>query len=376
MRSSIGYDGNLVDNYYPVSVARSSGSVFHKSPWIHGTDDTVIMPDIDTDGMYVVGVASKYGHQYGSFGAIDYVGIRPTEFYILVRALMDNTIIEANGFNLDDASLELQKSIIDPLSFIKSCIWVPLLPTASCFAAESQSLNVFDWTVSVPNRRVIQPQLSFLGGIQLPKHPKAATKGAYLNAEPYTRMSLFFPPFGQIDLDTAVLANSPNLRYDVCIDPILGKGNLKLYAESDVVMIASIDSQIGVPIQLSQTYNDYISSFIQASRATGDVFSLQFGSAAENAIGSAVTAMKPITSSVGSNGSFAALKGNLRLYYQFYDIPPEDRDHVGRPLCESHQPATYGTGYYKCLDGDVEIGGYASEQMMVKDYLEGGFYYE
>jgi hypothetical protein len=145
-----------------------------------------------------------------------------------------------------------------------------------------------------------------------------------------------------------------------------------------------LQSQIGVPVQLTQVYNDYISS---AGGVTGGILGT-IGSALTGNIGgaiqggvaaitSAANAIRPIQSSIGGNGGYSDLDGYATLYAVFYTIPDEDRSHVGRPLCDTVAMSSVGSGAYcLALDGDLPISGTAGEQQRLKEYLETGFYYE
>ena len=106
---------------------------------------------------------------------------------------------------------------------------------------------------------------------------------------------------------------------------------------------------------------------------SGDVLGA-IGSAA-NGIGNAYAAMIPKSKSTGIGGSYAQFLEAPRLDAQFFTCVDDDINQNGRPLCKIKKPNTI-PGYMKIQDGDVPIDGTAAEAKSIREYLEGGFYYE
>lgn len=385
-RCSTQYDGNIVDTYYPVKVSHTVNMQSVVTPWIHtqGSDDIDIQA-----GSYVLGITAQPGTKTGSMiGSIRYVAITHQNMINLLNYLMDSNNL--TQFDIDGMSDEAIKSIIDPLSFIKSCQWTPIQYETLTTPEQTDGLPI--WTLTVPNVAykslyTNRPYYSWaVSFADIAKHPLAASRGNYLNTEPYTKLVLVVPPFGMIELDTNLAAPVNTIIGRIYYDLVSGTGILDVHYGAPIsgAPAARLKSQIGVPIQLTQVYNDYMSAAggminsiggIVGGILTGNIAGSIAGGV--SAIGSAVNAMRPIQSSLGGNGGFSDLYGQARLYSIFYDPAPEDLDHVGRPLCQNKLMSTIASGSYcMAMDGDVPISGTSGEQQQLKSYLEGGFYYE
>lgn len=374
LRSAAASDGRIIDTYYPVMTYHTDRTTVHNNPM--NKNSTTGAPSVDA-GVFILGVVGQGSGDY-NYGSIRYYVVTRSALNRIVSALLDDTVI-APDFDSDDMSLALQKSIIDPLSFIKSCIWLPVDRTLLTTQETPQiTMPVFTWTlprVACYKLDINPPQVQNSIDLTIAAHPLAASRGAYMNTEPFTRIQLVYPPFGAFELDTAALSNQSAVTCITYLDAITGMGHLKVRAKESGKILVNTQAQVGVQIQLSQVTKDIIGSAMQAAGAASDLFSFNFGGAAQNAIGSAVSAYKPLVSSIGGNGGFSDLNGLVELQQSFFYPVDEDNANAGRPLCEIRQLSTL-PGYQKIMDGDVTIAGTAGEQAMIKSYLEGGYYYE
>lgn len=389
-RCSTQFDGDIVDTYYPVQTSYTDGAVLGGSPWIApaGTGEVSI-----SAGCFILGIVSQgTGANLNGYGSIHFYAMTRANLLTLVSKLLDDQFLELDvGLDPNEITMPLQKAIIDPLSFIKSCMWAPV-DYASISGTEQQNLSVWDWTVPAAAKEITEnpPYIISNTTLVIDKHPQAATRGGYLNLSPYTEYSLSIPPFGIIDLDTAKLANKDRIYIQYVYDLITGMCTANVYAltgqtlANDSMLLTRLKAQVGVQIQLSQITKDFIqgaaNTFGGVLGALGNLMTGNIGGAIQSgisAIGSAANARKPMQSSMGSSGGFSDLRGYSTLYHIFYDPAPEDLDHVGRPLCQNVAMASLASGSYCiAMDGDVSIAGTAGEQQSLKAYLEGGFYYE
>lgn len=384
LRCSSSHDGNIVDNYYPVKTSFTSDIKTVTTPWLHQGNDNVSI----SDGCFILGIVTAPGGYGPNFGSVKYVALSASNLNALITYLMDAGNISLGQITVDGVSDEALKSIIDPLQFIKSCQWCPMMYT-DIVETEHTGLNIWSWyagNVSYKPMRSIPPYyLWSVSFTSLAKHPQAATRGNYLNTSPYTKLYALIPPFGLIELDTTLAAAATTIVGQIIYDIITGQAILEIkYGSVSGPAACRITSQVGVPIQLTQIYNDYINAaggvVGGVLGAIGSVLTGNIGGAIAggmSAIGSAADAMRPVVSSLGGNGGFSDLHGQAKLYSIFYDVPAEDNAHVGRPLCANVAMTGVSSGSY-CLamDGDVAISGTAGEQQQLKAYLEGGFYYE
>jgi hypothetical protein len=378
LRSSAASDGNIIDDYYPCKMTCTTQTTIGSSPWIH----TIGNDDIDLSaGVFVVGyVTSQQPNDSHMYGSVVYSAMKQSGLRALVDALLDDSLLSGSGFLTSDASLPLQKSLIDPLSYIKSCIWLPVL-YESLPGTSLTDLNIWDWSIPCTHKIISNdpPYIQYTVTLNLIKHPLTQTRGNYLNTSPYTRVNLDLPPFGNIELDTSLTANAAQVQALITFDLITGQGRSRIII--DGVNTDTGESQIGVPIQLSQVMKDYLGAAQSGFNGiVGTISSALNGniagaiSSAGNGIANGVRAMQPRTSSVSGNGSFAHLKNRPRLYHQFMIPVDEDNDHCGRPLCQIRRVDTL-PGYLLIKDGEIDIDGFTGEAEAVRAYLEGGFFY-
>lgn len=378
LRSSAASDGDIVDDYYPCKVTCQTQTTIGLSPWIHtsGSDDIDL-----SAGIFVVGyVTSQQPNNSHMYGSVVYSAMKQSGLRALVDHLLGDLQLLDPDFNTADASLALQKSLIDPLSYIKSCIWMPVL-YESIPGTENDEINIWDWTFRCAHKIISNdpPYIQYGINLDIIKHPQTLTRGNYLNTSPYTRINADLPPFGNIELDTTLTANATQMQALITFDLITGQGRCRILV--DGVNTDTMESQIGVPIQLSQVMKDYLGTAQSAFNGImGTIGSALSGNVvgaitnAGNGIANSVRAMQPRNSSVSGNGSFSHLKNRPRLYHQFMIPVDEDNDHCGRPLCQIRQINTL-PGYLLIKDAELDLPGFAGENEAVRAYLENGFFY-
>lgn len=363
LRASNEYDGDIIDNYYPVK----TNCGYHT--------DLLNVPY--TTGCYILGVVSKLG----AYGSIAYYVMDSANMARFVQGLMD-TVSVNNGFSLNDASLALQLSLVDPIQYIKSVMWCPFSMSDLTYTAASQ-LDIFNWTLSnVSCGMLYGKTLSKTYTFNITKHPDTLNRGNYVNTKPYTNITLNFPPFGNIEIDTSVTSTASAITLELDYDIFTGSGQLRVVCNG--IVLNQINTQLGVPVQISQVTRDYLGAAQSVVSGVGSVVSGALTGGAGlaagitngvNAIGNAAAAMIPRANSIGGVGNYSVLNYRPRLDYQFFRPVADDLAQNGRPLCQKRQPKTLG-GYMLIQDGDVSTTGTQSENEEIKAYLEGGFYYE
>lgn len=384
LRSASAWNGALVDEYYPIKAGVTESITFADSPWMQSARSDI---DIETDGCFVVGLIAPVPSidplvYYPAYGSVTYRAFTRQNLQKMVNYLLSDTAMTDAGFSSGDCTIALQRAIIDPFSFIKSCTWIPVPYATITTAQESTDTYIWNFVMQGVGSKPLNNSIPYKlisRTINITKHPQAATRGIYLNVEPFTKLSLFAPPFGLLNLDTTIAADESSISLEFCVDLITGLGTM-------IVMIGAVQthylkSQVGVPIQLSQVTNDIaggimggLGGFIAGAMGalTGNPAAILGGAAAM--IGGVTNAIKPNVSSTGGSGSFSDVRGMLALIHEFRTPADENIAEAGRPLCETRQIKTL-SGYVRCL-GDVSIDGTAGEQAAVKAYLESGFFYE
>ena len=376
LRASKKWNGYIMDNKYPTKTnAELSHTVF-------STPYTSV-----NAGCYVIGVVSKRGN----FGSLTYHALSASEMGELCAQLQDPTLISDDGnFSLQDASAGLQLNLIDPMQYIKSCVWLPfqkanISGTDIPASGPQGGFDIYNWHLTGFTHRILSnttPYVEIVRAVTLPVHPDAASRGAFVKFSPYTIRTVSYPPFGVFELDTSVASTTNTVQFTLVIDPLTGKGTLIVMANTTV--LNRIEAQIGVPIALSQVTRDYIGAVSNALGAVGNIASV-ISNPAGNAISGMVGAAQgiinagvslvPRANTIGSGGGFSHLRGRFVVDSQFFRVVNDDINHNGRPLCEMIKPAEYG-GYFIIQDGDIAAATTQIEGAKIKDYLETGFYWE
>lgn len=382
LRASAASDGAITDTLYPAKTGCTFDTSTASTPWTL------------SGGVYCCGVIDGDP----SFGSISYLLVSGSTMNSVVAAMMSDSWLGSNGFQSADFSFALQKSIVNPLQYLVSCVYLP-------FAATGGSAHTFKpggYQITIGSglgTTAISPgatTYTITRSLSIPKHPQAASRGAYLNQAPYSVYTLTIPPFGCIDLDSTVLRNASSVTCEVSVDLPTGLGILTVTCNG--IVLNRLEANVGVPVQLSQVSRDYVGGITSAlsgiagavgsmampglGAATGAAATaMKVGGAAgaagagTSAIGNAVSALTPRAQSVGSGGSYAQLEKTWRLDAQFFPMVDDDNAHNGRPYCKMATPASLG-GYLLVQDADVSIAGTASEDARIRDYLQTGFYYE
>lgn len=367
LRSSNTFDGKIIDELYPTKQSPTLNTV---------TGETVWKQNI-TDGYFVIGVTNS---ENNGIGAVHYYALTQAQFNTLTNYLMS----DVDWMSIVDISAELQKALINPLSYISSCLW---FPTTNIFGSTVSTIKIGFWDIACGGKLVnTSATVNEYTNISIPKHPQANSRGAYLNGAPYSNYMLKFPGFGEISLDASSLSSLSTLYFTVTLDAVTGSGVLILHDGSNSAasgnIIRVVRGQVAVPIQLSQTTTDVsgtVGSLVSSgtktigSMLTGNIPGAIMGAA--SMVGNAVTKGYPAESSVGSNGSFIEYVYSPTIYATFYQLVAEDNADLGRPLCQAKVISTV-PGYLVIGHADVAIAGTATENRQIKTYMEAGFFYE
>lgn len=375
LRSASEWDGNVIDTLYPTKTTLES-YVDSFEP-IFSNEDT----DFIQQGMFIVGVVAKNG----TYGSIQYYMIPPVYMRYICNKLLDNDFLTSgdDGLNVIDASLQLQKSLIDPLGFIKSAIYLPF--SIRGIGLETQEyIDIWTWHIEdVVVAKLGKGDLLITRNLSMPirKHPQTSQRGNYTNIQPYTNIEVSIPPFNIVSIDTMITQHASNIAIAINIDMPTGVGVMEIFANN--ILVARESAQIGVPIQLSQVSRDYMSTVKQATHGITDTISnLIKGDVAgvinsfvDGAIGTAEAYNRPIQSSTGENGTLALFIYPPKMFTKFNILVDDDLVQNGRPLCKIRKPKNLG-GYMLVQDADVQLIATSEEIASVKSFMQGGFHYE
>lgn len=383
LRAYSDYNGDIMDNMYPIRAdVEINSESFITNPYEF--DVTEDYDDQTTSGgMYSVGIVGNGTTQYYLFSA--------SEWYYFLQYILSDAYYADYLTVLQVAMTPELKLAVDPLEFITSCQWLPIYAISSGEVADVPVTQIHVGIVDVACSayRIINPLKQIRFSFTLRDHPQSAMRGEYLNASPYTRISLSIPPFGVLELDTTKMLNAIALDAVIEMDKRIGSATLKVYAlngstpqDASGTELAHLYSQLGVPVQLSHTRFSGVGVGTLANAlghvATGAIEAGAVGvvTGGLQAIGDLGKAMTPVPSSFGGTGGFDSLHGNMVLQYIWSYVVDENRAQLGRPLCERVQMINL-SGYCLCSsDSDVETNLTAGENDEIRSFLRNGFYLE
>ena len=351
-----------MDSFYPIESAEvdSSESATNDPGWTHSI----------SSGQFVIGVIGKNASPNG--GAVTYYAISESGMTTLTNYLLD----EANYSGVTEISADLLKCVFNPIDYIVSCMWFPF----TVATLGSQSIYVGWWEVTgISCAKISDPVYTRNFSFNIPKHPQA-TRGNYLNMQPYSRYRASVGPWGIIPLDNAQLIGETSVSFTLSVDVYTGSGRLTQVCSDTVAPFDDHVAQIGVPIQLGQnTLNQgAITSLYSgvgqavAGVATGGHGAILGGTI--TSISSVLQLSQSTVSSIGSNGT-VAFNTTFRLIGEFLLIADESLAKNGRPLCAPRTISTL-SGFIQVHNADVNISGAPQEKENIKRFMEQGFYYE
>lgn len=363
-RSASASDGTLIDGLYPAKSNVQISKVNVATSWYY------VAP---SGGTYVLGVINY--ETSGHIGAVTYYGLNHAALNALLTFLFSNNIYTSS--NITELGEGLFKSLFNPFQYIVSCIWFPF--AAESFGTNTSTIKVGYWDTQVSATVVTSLMQSTRVTATIPSHPQVA-RGSYLNRSPFTRLTLYLPPFGSIPIDPAYLVSGNYLASDVVIDHITGQATIRISISSsssvDPYMICAERSvMFGVPIQLAQVLSDYTSAMSTAlSGGQGGIVGLVTGLIG-GTVQSSISSQTPQVSTNGANGSFLMVQQAPVLIVEHTLIADEDNTDLGRPLMSTRTINTL-SGYIKCADAHFSAATYAGETDLINSYMVNGFYYE
>lgn len=378
LRSSAESDPYVVDTIYPATKE------------ITKKFTTINMGWTPANGTYVVGIVNASGQTSPVGGGVVYYAMTAQGFKSIVSSLL--TVIETDiGSLITDGAQCIAKALANPISWIRSCIYIPFSWGTQIAVGTSEPIKFGAWNSGATATPMLNKMISDAPtfNINLSDHPQLS-RGKYLNGNPYRRAVLEAGPFGSIPLDPDLVIESDTIKGMVTCDTITGAGVLNLRMSSGLTTFYEHNyyGQLGVPIELAQATQNIMSAISGvggalagagmgiAGVATGNpMLALSGASGAVSGIGNALEGLQPMPSSTGQNGSFAALGLGTGLSESFVKIADEDNTRLGRPLCKIRQLSSI-SGFIQCAEGDIPAPATLNELNTIKGYLEGGFYYE
>lgn len=367
LRSAAAWDGEIQDNYYPMTgdIVYSSQS---ESPFSGYTYDT---------GCYILNIMGT-----ATSGNSTLYQLTPANFRLLIEELY--TAI--NGFQFGDMIKSVvQKFGGNPTQLISGAMWFPMDFMDSGTDAH---ITIGSWTSTTAVGKLVTQPVKNLPGFNptIAAHPQVNTRGRYLNLAPYSNYRLYIPTIGIIDLDTSQLMGINKIYVTRHVDAFTGNMLCIVQTDPDSVgdpnhYLAVVNGRWGVPISLNGDNNGNgilgglvtTAAAVAGAIATGGATAII--GAATAGIGTIANSIGGATSSSSNGGSITAMLEPMRLDTTFFLVTSGDDVHNGRPLMQTRTINTL-SGFIMVQKGDVPIAGTSQEADEIRSLLEGGFYYE
>ena len=372
IRSNSQFNGNIIDSFYPSTSVCSITKQQISSDIYHTT-----IPG----GCFVVGVINNSSSS-NKMGAIIYYALTASQMASLLNYLFSSNIY--NNSSISEIGEGLYKSLFDPFQYIASCMWFPF--PVSALGNTTETINVGYWSTGVTGTIVtyVTKEIGFKTNSPIARHPQIS-RGAYLDHAPYTRLTAFYPPFGEIPIDTTFMQYGANnyLYGKIFCDMVTGVADCTITITEGYDTDTTADpykymtmrtAQIGVPIQISQVMSDYVSTLSSGVGAVSSLFSGNISGIFNNIISGVESAM-PKVSSLGANGSLVEIIEAPYLIVEHMQIVDENRTEFGRPLCDTRTISTL-SGYIQCGEADHAFSGTRAENEEINRNMKEGFFYE
>ena len=356
LRSKAKKNEYIVDTLYP-----TTGSV---------TKSVVeIMAGLNSylpNGIFVLNVTGSVDATCGSY-ACDWTTFKN----VISEMLMfdnDNTL----WANLAQG---IRNSLSKPFEHLGNVIWFPAdyIDLSGITASTSLTLGHYQLvsTASKPMSfyYLSSPSSWASTSLSLPKHPDAATNGKYMNLKPFTQYIYRDDIFGDIELDPLKLIDTSTFQVYKTTDPATG---LQVVTLPDG---QTRTGQVGVMISMennSLNIGGFLSGVAStiAAAATGNYLA---------AAGSAMSAcdnLLPTVTSSSQQGSTVLTWSYVTLDCYFWATAAHDNTNLGSPYYTSAKISTCG-GYNICDHARISATTMTdTEQRMIIDWMESGFYYE
>lgn len=387
IRSAQESDGSILDLYYPATATVTKGFQQMATDFAYNFDD----------GTYVIGTIGG-GNNAGQ-GAVTYYAVSASEMSIFLSTLTtesewlqlpleEKTEIFGNIGELvmDTTQLrtleaDLEKGYLNPIQYIRSCKWYPFsVPTKQ----HVNKIPLGYFSVPVLADVVADEPKVVTFSIPVSKHPKAGTRGSYLNLSPFSRYTLYCGSMGVYPLDSVSLSGVSSLDVTITIDCFTGIATLCVDAPSHTFgfRILQITAPLAVNIEVAQVSRDIIGGLSTGLNSlvssVGAAITGNIGGSIMNGltgVASVANELKPQLAISGSNSTIAGFRLPWMLTSEHLDVVDDDREHRGRPLCKIRKISDLG-GYMMIADSDVSLPATDDELHEIKSYLEGGFYWQ
>ena len=264
---------------------------------------------------------------------------------------------------------------------LKNVVALKWLPVAysrvSGYLSATAETYIGNWTMPHANSEVIGdtnvPLLSL--DMVFADRSDGGSRGDWLYQAPFASYSVYIPPFGKIEVDSA-LVKKANRTVSATIAMNLISGNATLLLNCGSQRIGVYNVSLGCDMSSGGT------SYNMGGVATGIATAISSYAEGKKAgivggIASAVSSLVPSGSQIG--GGVVGVAADITLpcatYAMYYDPIDENNTEFGRPLAEVRAIGGL-SGFVQCADAHCPLMGHEEEMIKVNEFLNAGFFYE
>lgn len=314
--------------------------------------------------------------------------LTPAQF----KTMVNNVMAKAETGDWGDLPQGVKNAIFSPLDYVVACFWSPIYfqPTSV-----GQTVYLGRWKSDV-SAEVITGAPSVMNYEAEVMQPFGVYEQPYRMQKPFSRfvVSLGFVADFEIDgsliFDGDVNHQAMYIHANITIDPTTGIGTVQVLPayqyngqiyERNTAVLANIETQILVPVNLSTVKNNMIQA---GSQAIGGIFQGLAGDvigAIGSFINAGITTANAITtggtiSSVSPNGSLSKHYAEKVLIMQFFDVVGQSDD-MGYPCCKLMKAVTGNVGYYQGMRVALRLSNATREETQLAEALiESGYFYQ
>lgn len=325
------------------------------------------------NGYYVVGIVNNLDSAYGAVAYYVMTGKEMADF----RAYMLGDI--QSWDQITDFSGDVAKAFIDPFQYVVSCMW---FPAGVPVDANKKTIAFGYWKSNLQASILSQTTRNYPFSLARPDRTNNKDL-TYLYRTPWANYYLYLQPWGLIQLDASKMGKS-GVSCNITYDFVSGKAILTITSKLTNDVLYTGEAQVGVQMQLSnvglnlKSATSSVGSLIEAAKNSigGVIGNIGHKFSASNIASSAIISNASVQST-GTNSGMAAdsLGGKATLFANYYESVMFDIADNGKPLCQNRKISDC-TGFVKVENGLINFSATEPEKRMVKEYLEGGFYYE
>lgn len=282
-------------------------------------------------------------------------------------------------------------TVTDPMKYVVSVKWMPIYPLQLPTVDNADHRIVFG-KEEIGSASLVAKVLK-TGTIKIDELSLDIDwyHRDFRKLEPYTKMQLFLPLYGSINLDNSQFYNEDAIHVQLYIEPFSGDVTAHVYSEAwNEKTLISYNIAYDIPVV---QYNSNARTIMETGLGlTGSVAGIAASSTAAGAIAgiagfiasaaNAAIAFNSPTMSVKGNfdaRTLSAYSLNCSVTIISYDTTSEPDDYalvVGRPVMEYAGLGSFVGEYIQCEGASIILSGRSGDRDAVNSFLNGGCYIE